>query len=305
MTAETVRSMLSAAPAIFTDPSKPPAAKPVPEAPTVAPFITVEVGPRNATTDPATGLRFYRWQDRDLPSVTTVRRMAGIPHGLHQWSLTQVINRVLDTASDIAGRVSKGDPKDLAALRKELRGAATSERDKAAKLGTEVHDAASTGRALSDVPPAVRPRLRQYLSWLAESRAEILASEFQLWNLTVGYAGTADLLCRFPDGSVWLIDLKTGKGVYSEHALQLIAYLMSEFSGSDNIVDEQTTALLHQARGMAVLHLGDRSWEFRVLRADPDTWAAFRGLLEFARWSKEHPDADAVTLGRRSRGDER
>ena len=43
------------------------------------PFITVAPGPRNAHTDPESGLRFYRWQSRDLPSATSVRRMAGLP----------------------------------------------------------------------------------------------------------------------------------------------------------------------------------------------------------------------------------
>ncbi len=44
--------------------------------------ITIETSPRNAFTDPSTGMRFYRLQGRDLPSVTTLRRMAGLPHGL-------------------------------------------------------------------------------------------------------------------------------------------------------------------------------------------------------------------------------
>ena len=72
------------------------------------------------------------------------------------------------------------------------------------------------------VPPEVAPRLRQYLDWLEVSGAEVLGAEFQVWNLTIGYAGTVDLLVRFRDGSIWVIDLKTGKGLYGEHALQLI-----------------------------------------------------------------------------------
>ena len=36
-----------------------------------------EVGPKNARTDPNTGLRFYTWQGVEYPSVTTIRRMAG------------------------------------------------------------------------------------------------------------------------------------------------------------------------------------------------------------------------------------
>jgi hypothetical protein len=119
-----------------------------------------------------------------------------------------------------------------------------------------------TGDRWAEVGPDVAPRLRQYLDWLATSKAEILATEFQCWNLGIGYAGTADLLVRFPDQSIWLVDLKTGKGVYGEHALQLLAYLMAEFVGTDDVVDETTTEYLKAATGLAVLHLEADKWEF-------------------------------------------
>lgn len=268
-------------------------------APPAEPLIVIGSGPKNARTDPDTGLRFYSWQGRELPSVTSVRRMAGVPHGLHQWSITQVVNRALDNLGSIVARAAGRDPGQLAVIRTELRRAATEERDRAAHLGTAVHDAAAKGASLLAVPPEVAPRLRQYIDWLEASGAEILASEFQTWNLTVGYAGTADLMVRFPNGSIWVLDLKTGKGVYSEHALQLIAYLMAEFVGTDDVVDEQTTTLLRQASGMGVLHLANDHWEFRALTADAATWTAFRGLVAFATWMHEHNAIESVTAGSR------
>lgn len=268
--------------------------------------LTVTVGPRNARTDPESGLRYYRWRGRDLVSVTTARRMAGIPHKLHQWSLTQVIDYALDHLQDHVERLKSGDPGQLQLIRHELRAAATAERDAAGKLGTAVHDAAAEGRSLADVPAAVAPRLRQYLDWLAVSGAEILGSEFQVFNLTVGYAGTVDLLVRLRDGSIWLIDLKTGKGVYTDHALQAMKYGMAEFVGSDDIVDVELTALLHQIKGLAILHLADDGWEFLPVLADPEMWAACRGLLKFATWSADHADKTTFTSpGRSSRNGHR
>lgn len=267
-----------------------------------APTIIVGAGPKNARTDPESGLRFYTWQGRELPSVTSVRRMAGIPHGLHQWSITQVINKALDNLPSIFARLASGaaaDPGQVALIRTELRRGATEERDRSAQLGIAVHDAAATGRSLTAVPPEVAPRLRQHLDWLKQSGAEVLAVEFQVWNLEVGYAGTADLLVRFPDGSIWVVDLKTGKGVYAEHSLQLIAYLMGEFVGNDGVVDEARTALLHSVTGMAVLHLTNAGWEFQAIRADSRCWNAFRGLLAFATWMWAHEKAADVVVGRR------
>lgn len=291
------------------------------------PVITIGEGPRNARTDPDSGLRFYRASaalqaaitglpaetlaDRDLVSVTSARRMAGVPHGLHQWSLTQVVNRALDSLSSIVQRVSTGDPGQVALAKTELRRAATEERDRAAVLGRAVHDAAERGLALTQVGPEVAPRLRWYYDWLAVSGAEILGKEFQVWNLGVGYAGTADLLVRFPlgwqvsesfafpPGAICVVDNKTGKSVFSEHALQTLAYLMADVVATDDRVDEHLTALLRQASGMGVLHLANDHWEFRVLRADPATWAAYRGLVAFALWMHEHSSVETVTAAAR------
>lgn len=263
------------------------------------PFVTIEPGPRNAFTDPDTGLRFYRWQGRDLPSVTSSRRMAGLPFGLHNWTLNQVINHALDNLPELSRRLGSGDPGVLQVLRHELRGAATAERDKAAKLGTAVHDAAASGLALTQVPAEVAPRLRQYMAWLRASGAEVIGSEFQVFNLTVGYAGSVDLLVRFPNGQVWLVDLKTGRGIYSDHSLQVVAYAGAEFVGADDIVDEDLTRLLQQVRGVAVLHLSDAGWSFHAIRWDSETWRAFCGLLEFATWSHTHPDLGTFVTGSR------
>lgn len=255
-------------------------------------------GPRNADTA-ADGIRYYTWRGQRYPSVTTIRRLAGIPHGLHQWALNQVINRVLDEAPSIAARLGSGEPSQVALVRQYLRTAATEERDKAAARGTAVHAAASEGLALTDVGPDIAPHLRQYIDWRTVSGVEVLASEFQIWNPTVGYAGSCDLLARFPDGSIWVVDLKTSKGTYGEHALQLIAYLMGEFVGADDTVDQRTTDLLHQASGMAVLHLTADHWEFHSVRPDAETWAAYRGLLAFGVWMAAHPAIGDVELGSR------
>jgi hypothetical protein len=102
------------------------------------------------------------------------------------------------------------------------------------------------------------------------------------------------------DGSLWMVDLKTGAGTYAEHVLQLLAYLMAEFVGEEGTVDEAATALLHEVSGMAVLHLADDGWEFLALRPDAAAWSAFRGLVAFAMWTLANPDLAGLTVGRRS-----
>lgn len=259
-------------------------------------------GPRNARTDPKTGIRWYSWDGVEYPSVTTIRRLAGIPHRLAEWQIGQVAARALERAGEYAQRLAGGDPKELVAIRQELRQAAVDKREAKAAFGTAVHQAIEARMGLSVVGSDIAPRLRQFLSWRAESGVEILGSELQVWSPTVGYAGSVDLLGRFPDGSIWVVDYKTGgddlsEGVYPDQLLQLLPYLMGEFVGSDDVVDEAMTALLRQASGVALLHLVDNAWEFRSLEATPAAWRAFLGLLDFTTWMEQHQSIDSVTLG--------
>lgn len=273
--------------------------------------IAEGTGPANATTDPTTGLRSYRWQGVSYPSVTSLRRLAGVPHGLVAWQVNQVIKRAtteLETLTSMLTRERKPRERVLEANRIEeasrwLRAAATEERDRSAALGTAVHDAAATGKALEDVEEAIRPRLRWYRDWLAVSRAEIIGSEFQCWSPSLGYAGTADLLCRFPSGALHVVDIKTGGSVYAEYALQTIAYAMADFVGTNDVIDQELTDALHAHTGMGVLHLSDEGWEYVVLRKDEATWAAFRGLLTFAVWMQAHPSGASVTTASRRSGE--
>lgn len=266
-----------------------------------APFLVVgqSRGPRNARTDPATGLRFYTWQGVEYPSVTTIRRLAGIPHRLAEWQIGQVVTRAVERMAEYHARLSTGDPEQLKLVKQELRQAAIDKREARAALGTAVHAAIDAQSAITAVGPDIAPRLGQFLDWRSASEVEVLGSELQLWNTTVGYAGSGDLLGRFPDGSTWVVDYKTGDGVYADHLLQLLAYLMAEFVGEDDVVDKAMTAHLREASGIALLHLEDRRWEFISLEATAEAWDAFRGLLAFARWMAAHQDIESVTLGTR------
>jgi len=269
--------------------------------------ITISPGPMNATTDPTTGLRSYRWQGRSYPSVTSIRRMAGVPHGLVAWQVSQVVKRAtleVDTLNEMLTRERKPRERVLESNRvaeagRWLRAAATEERDRSAALGTAVHDAAASGKALDEVEDAVRPRLRQFLDFLEVSGAEIVGSEFQCWSPSIGYAGTCDALLRFPNGALHVVDYKTGGAVYAEYLLQITAYAMADFVGANDVIDQELTDALHAHTGLGVLHLADEGWEYVVLRREPEAWEAFRGLLTFATWMAGHPDAASITQASR------
>jgi len=284
--------------------------------------ITIS-SPPNARTN-GTGLRTYTWQGRELPSVTSVQKMAGLPHGLHQWAISRVVTRAtleLDTLTAMLTRERKPRERVLESNRiaeasRWLRSAATEERDMAAAVGSAVHDAAATGITPDSIPDvldtlkdgkpvtvdgaAVRNRLAQFHDWLRTSRAEVLAQEFQVFNLTVGYGGQADLLVRFPSGRIALVDLKTGTSTYPEHVVQLRAYREAEFVGLNDEVDETLTVMLFAATDLGILHLAEDHWEYIALVDDATAGDAFRGLHAFATWMASHTDMEASVVGRRT-----
>lgn len=322
-------------------------------------MTTVVSGPQNARTDPETGLRWYTWEGREIPSVTSSRSMAGMPHNLHRWHVRLICDRATLQYEELGRLLTREKrPREraleenrLKEARAYLRAAPEEIREYKALRGTAVHEAADQklqpdqvrdyiavkvrvpvlgddgkpllrkdgtprihtiesrgwaplavdidGEIVSEiVVPAddIVPRLRQYLHWLQASGAEILVSEGQVWNLTLGYAGSFDILCRFPNGEVWIVDLKTGDESYSDYVLQQMAYLMAEFVGADDVVDETATALLKQVAGVAILHLHEDSWEFLRIDADREAWDAFKGLLVYAKWTNAHATAETFTV---------
>jgi hypothetical protein len=138
------------------------------------------------------------------------------------------------------------------------------------------------------------PFLAQFYDWVRDSGVHIVATEQQVFNLTVGYAGTFDLLVEWPNGDLGVVDIKTGRGTYAEHALQLVSYALGEFVGADDVVFDDLTRALHKANTMALLHLSATGWEYQRVPADPAMYEAFRCLAGFAKWMAAYPVIDGL-----------
>ena len=260
----------------------------------VSPVISIQSGPRNARTDPESGIRYYLWEGVEYPSVTSVRNLAGFPIKLAQWRTNQVIDRAMTEYQTLGRLLNESDPKAVASW---LRKAQDKERDAAAALGKAVHDDVEQGRGPADVPAERAPFLLQYRHWLSESGYVVDMQERQVWSPTHGYAGTFDSVGHFKSRSDrWLLDLKTGRGTYAEHALQTEAYARADFVGNDDIVDERATEILKQVlpTNRAVLHLRPDGWSFKVIPSTERSWIAFRALLNFALWVDANPTIDGL-----------
>ena len=247
--------------------------------------------PINATTDKS-GLRWYEWNGQKLLSATSLRRVLGMGFGLHNWVLKQAIDAAVTT-----DRGPLGDDE----FRRQLWRAARSKRDAAANLGTSVHEAAEMNvqaASLSDLDER-KPFLEQYELAQKELGFEALVNECQVFNLTLGYAGSLDLIA-VKDGKYSVVDIKTGKGMYNDHALQLALYFGAEFVGGyDPIEDkdvlyEAQTDILKKVESTAILHLRPDSYEWVDIPITDELAAAAVDLTRMAHWFAKHPTIDSL-----------
>jgi hypothetical protein len=261
-------------------------AAPSPGIPQPTPVAT---GPRNARTDTESGVRRYIWKGIEYPSVTSLRRIVGIPFTLHNWILSQHIEGAIDVLPTMGG-----EPIEVA--KRAVRKAGTAKRDRAADLGIRVHASTAAGLVPALAPPDEAPYIAQYQHWLDDQRPQVLLSERQVFNLRLGYGGSFDLLIIDKYGRFVLVDIKTGDGLYLDHVLQLLGYTLADFVGEDDRIDSKATDMLMRVEAMALLHLSPKGWEYVELEADPKAIKAFTSMCHLAHWLDDHKVADYSTL---------
>jgi len=162
----------------------------------------------------------------------------------------------------------------------------------------------------------------------------IVAQEPQVYNLTAGYGGSADVLMWFlgewrrvgedveffpiPDidhvalqrradqgritiddidaigGQLAVGDWKTSKTVYTEHVVQTTAYMSAEFVAEDGIIDERLTAILDKAHLGMVIQIRPDHWEVDLFELRQDVMRAFFGSVAFARFLAFHKTPDTL-----------
>lgn len=237
--------------------------------------------PRTATTKK--GQRFYTWRGDQYWSVTTIIG-GGVPKpALLPWGIKMVAEGAVRIADSLPALVRE----DADAAVRMLKGMPYANRDRAADLGTSVHEAVEAYVLDKPMPkwkPPVAARMLAFEKYLADCSPVYEATEASVFNRTQRYAGTLDAIVHL-DGHRRIIDVKTGKGVYPEAALQLAAYRYAEFiGGADG--DEVPMPTVD---GALVLHLPDEGGRYELfdVRADEAVFSAFLYCREVFRWQEE------------------
>ena len=178
--------------------------------------------------------RFYTIAGKRLPSVTTILGVIDKP-GLGPWYAKMerqaFETAILEIASSV-GPITGIGLLDQIMLRVGKAKAGDKAKDKAANIGSGAHawieweTKRRLGKDAGPEPKIPDESLVATMAWQDWARSadfQPVRSEFSVYSLSEGYAGTADWLARV-NGKLTLGDYKTGKAIYPESYLQNVAY---------------------------------------------------------------------------------
>lgn len=215
-----------------------------------------------------------------VKSVTTLLKVLA-KDALVQWAA----NSAADYAIDNWGAL---EAMPASERRARIAKAPSQARNRAAAKGTQIHawaDSLMKGEPV-EIPDEHLPAVQGFLAWWERSGFTKVRAESMVWSeddelAGIGYAGTFDLLAEHPRHGLTLLDLKTGKGIYSEFAVQLAAYAGAEVhvvGDADTPAPAiRTLGAVHIRPDGTTLHLLDR--EQRQLAHE--RWDLVRALNTF------------------------
>lgn len=166
----------------------------------------------------------YTFEGSTYPGVTSILRIIDKSDALVAWASRMTAEAAIGLLPLLPSMMANVGAEGVT---RALTARSSWKRDEAAALGTDIHamaDQIHRGVELPDMPEATKLRVDHYLKWWDASGWTIRATEALLVNTEDGYGGTLDLLARDRDGRTVLADVKTGKAIYKEVALQLAAY---------------------------------------------------------------------------------
>lgn len=183
------------------------------------------------------------------------------------------------------------DPETYNTAEKAYRGIYKA-RDDAAERGSTVHSLVESialgGRVdISSLPETWRGYGQGFVEFDKVWRPEWRHTEINVYNKTLGYAGTTDAVARLADGHVYLLDWKTSKGIYLEAHLQLAAYRHCEFWLPKG-PSPQAQPMPEVERTAVVLFRADGTFELK--RTDAP-FGVFQSVLSIYRWQNVMKEA--------------
>ena len=257
--------------------------------------------PKNAQTSRATGKRFYSWRDEAYWSVTTLIA-GGIPKpNLLPWGIKSVAEGAIKRRDTFQSMLKPCQTQetceqgDFCATCDEtirwLKSLPYITRDRAADLGSNVHAAIEAHRLGKPMPPwplGIKPYMVSFERFLTDFNPGYEMAEASVYSRTQRYAGTLDAIVNLTlplhtERGRFILDAKSGKGVYPEVGLQLAAYRYAEFVG----LPDGSEAPMPVVDGALALHLTPAGYRLIEVRADETVFSYFLYAREVFRFGEE------------------
>jgi hypothetical protein len=225
----------------------------------------------------------YSWNGGPwYPSVTTILGIKSKP-ALVGWAKRETAACAVRNLPTLARMTEMGGP---SAAIDWLRRLPDYRRDSAADLGARIHAAAEAlvrGESLlvgSDVIPFVEAYVERFLRVFEPRFLEV---EAMVCSPRHEYGGTADAFAEI-DGEIWLLDYKTGHGVYPETALQLAGLARAQFIGRPG---DPAPYPIPPATRFGVVHIRPGSARLLPVVVDRATVAAFLDARRLFAWDSD------------------
>ena len=230
----------------------------------------------------------YRLDGHKIPGVTTVIGILDKSGPLKQWAANLAAEEAVEHWAELSGLpVVQRLDRIRYAHKKTLR--------QASVRGTRIH---ALGEKVAhgldvQVPDEYVGPVEAYARFLDRWQIETHSTELPVCHTGYRFGGTADGIASSPllaDGEPFLFDVKTGKGVYAETALQLAAYRFADVA----LVDGAEVSMPATGERAYVAHVLADDVELLPVDAGPATAKAFLFALALYRWRESCGDDPPV-----------
>ena len=231
--------------------------------------------------------RYYHWQGDSFLSVTNANKHGLPAPALMYWAPRVVAEHVADNLDDV---VTFHDKMDRSEFISYLKNQPWQARDKAGDIGSTVHEVAeqyavgAVSVDLTQYDKKVQNKARQFVDFMRTVNPTIHAIEGVVYSREHGYAGAFDFIfdIHYPDGMLngrYIVDVKTGSGIYEKDALQQTAYRYGEFIA---VGDKEVP--MPEVDGAFCLLLMETKWKLVPVVTTPEMFKVFLNVLETAKW---------------------
>ena len=232
----------------------------------------------------------YRLDGNKVPGVTTI--LNALPKQLTKWAAEKAADHALNHWDELATLPPSERHKRIMWAHRE---------DVTSKgiRGTRIHalgDKLAHGHDVT-VPEDLVGPVEAYARFLDYWQIDVHATETPIGHTRYRYGGTADLwgsIGRLGISSA-LIDLKSGKGLYDETALQLAGYRYADLWQPDGPSSEEE---LPDVEEVYVAHITPDDVRLVPVEVTPETFRGFLYVFEVSklleRLRDERPIGDAL-----------